>query len=292
MDGFEYMENIVLQINSSFKFIEFCDYIYAEEYSLAEKSDFIKKIDNYVIGNTHSSFLVKLEKGKILYRARKVEEKDYANIEKGVGVDKNGKFYGFNSENSKEAPLFVSGEGRNNIRGNSYLYVADNPQTACAEIKTNQNDLISVARFNVEKELRTVDFSNDVTFPEGSSKNEGIALGDFFTRIMLSYSIPVNQYNIIDYKITQFITDHIRKIGVDGICYRSGFSDGINYTIFNCHRSNIKFLDSKIYFHISEINSYLDVNEEKNVKTSNESKQFDVKRFKEALKRRIKAIDE
>lgn len=292
MGVFEYMEEMRLKIKSSFIFKEFCDYIYAEKYSLAEESEFIKQIDNYVIGDTQSSFLENLEEGKILYRARKVEQKDYKNIEKGLGFDKHGNTCGFNSENSKEAPLFVSGEGRNNIRGNSYLYVADNPQTACAEIKTNQYNVISVAKFIVRRDLRVVDFSKDVTLTEGSSKSEGIALGDFFTRIMLSYSIPVNQDNIIDYKITQFITDHIRKIGVDGICYRSGFSDGKNYTVFNCHKNNVEFVDSKIYLHISGKNTFLDINEEKTVTASNECEKIDIKGLKEELKKRLKAIEE
>lgn len=37
----------------------------------------------------------------------------------------------------------VSGAGRNNISGESYLYVASNPQTACMEIKPQFSDLES-----------------------------------------------------------------------------------------------------------------------------------------------------
>ena len=43
---------------------------------------------------------------------------------------------GYDDINSREPILGIGSEGRNNIAGASYLYIASNPETACMEIKS------------------------------------------------------------------------------------------------------------------------------------------------------------
>ena len=51
--------------------------------------------------------------------------------------------------------------------------------------------------------------------------------------------------NELEYYTTQYLTDYIRKTGVDGISYRSYYDEtGINYTIFNSdHRKSFVAAD-------------------------------------------------
>lgn len=64
------------------------------------------------------------------------------------------------------------------------------------------------------------------------------------------------------YRVTQIVSDYLRKTGIDGIAYNSFLSPGgINYTIFNCHPSKIKFCESKVLIHRYANHSFWDFNE-------------------------------
>ena len=65
---------------------------------------------------------------------------------------------------------------------------------------------------------------------------------------MSHYSEPVKDNR--SYRATQIVSDYLRKTGIDGVAYRSSLSpEGVNYTIFNSHPSNIKYVGSKILIH-------------------------------------------
>ena len=217
----------------------------------------LKIIDEQVIDDKQKKFIKTLKVGKILYRARIVDPEQL--IESNGFHFDNGVMYGFDEAGSREAPIGLSAEGRNNNKGVSYLYVADNPETACAEVKSRVRQMISVAKFKVAKTLKIIDFSRDITIV---SDGEEVSLGALFTDIMFLYTRPVN--DLKEYKATQFLTDYLRKTGIDGICYRSYFdAKGINYTIFNSDHRYIEFVESNMYLHQSERKTYLDFNQQK-----------------------------
>ena len=67
------------------------------------------------------------------------------------------------------------------------------------------------------------------------------------------FSVPISDTQ--EYRLTQFISDEIRKYGVDGICYKSHFTNDENYVIFNCSMDTIKFNNSKILqLHSQQLN--------------------------------------
>lgn len=73
-------------------------------------------------------------------------------------LDDNGQLVtiGFDEKNSIECPIGVSIDGRNNISGVSYLYVAEDEVTACEEIKTTLWVIISLAEFIANDLLQTL----------------------------------------------------------------------------------------------------------------------------------------
>ena len=240
--------------------------------------ELLKLIDKYTIEDEKRRFYRILKSGTKLYRARIVKELDSDTLyEYDI---KSNMIHGYNESNSREAPLGISGNGRNNISGVSYLYVSKEVGTACVEVKSSPRDLISLATFETRRNLQYIDFSNDVKFDIKEIEKERVALGLLFTYIMRSYMTPIcddNEKQI--YQITQIITDHIRKSGIDGIAYRSYYNrTGINFTFFNSHHNYFEFMGSRILVNQSQRTTFLDYEKERsiNIYSENDTK-FDKK---------------
>lgn len=189
----------------------------------------------------------------------------------GLGRTADGKFYGYDEINSREPILGISGEGRNNIAGESYLYVASDEQTACMEVRSIFGDLISLATFEVSEVLKIVDFASDKGFEKRKSKECNMSLAEFFSLLMMQYTKPVKNKKV--YRATQMISDYIRKTGIDGIAYKSFLTPGgVNYTIFNGHPSKIAFLDSRVVLHKQANHSFWDLNHESTILSNPQGK--------------------
>lgn len=248
----------------------------------------IKEMDNEKIENTlvvralkiilsqsQNKFRQVLEPGTVLFRCRKIRESDLERS-KGLSVKyddktKRYKTTGYNAYNSKEPPLTVPGEGRNNIKGVSYLYLAEDEYTACAEVKPESHSLLSVAQFQVKRQLQLVDLAHDDTteiLQELREERRDISFSSLFTQIMTQFAIPVMDSS--EYYASQYIADYIRKFGVDGIAYRSSWTNKINYTIFNCAEINIGFKSSKIVWVPRLCYEILDINGQKAIKNNDD----------------------
>ncbi len=194
-----------------------------------------------------SAFSKTLRKGKILYRARKVDFEKLKKEDMGITYDQNG-FTGYDEYNSKEPPIGISPDARNSVSGSSYLYLAEDDYTAVSEIVPSPLDTISVARFQTQRKIHLVDFSTDSSV--GSlldfQEEHGISASMLITLIMQKYSTPVT--NIEDYIATQYISDVIRKMGYDAVKYRSSRTPKPCITLFNCHETFVKYIDSKLVF--------------------------------------------
>lgn len=208
-----------------------------------------------------------MKTGEMYYRARIINLEHYHSSkseETGIGITKDGQLLGYNEFNSREPVLGISGEGRNNIAGASYLYVASDERTACMKVKSQFGDLISLATFKVVEPLKIIDFASDKTFKSKESNDRNMSMVVFFTLLMSSYCTPLKNEN--QYRATQVISDYLRKTGIDGIAYQSFLSPGgINYTIFNSHPGKIKFLESKILLHKQANHSFWDFNKKTEV---------------------------
>lgn len=198
-------------------------------------------IDNALLLNCSDYFFIIVKKGTALYRAREVEINEIK-TENGFSVDENGTIHGFNEDESMEPPLGLSRSGRNNIPGESYLYVSEDEETALGEIKVPVKTIVSLAEIELLEDLRVYDFSYQLYTSKGNELNTG----DIFTAIVDLFNKRVSKPD--EYIATQVIADYVRKKRFDGLSYKSYYTGKRNYTIFNCHPSYFRFLGSRILF--------------------------------------------
>lgn len=251
------------------------------------ENEIFKIVDEIIVDKEKSQFIKEVPAGTVLYRAREIKLDDYSKPDMGLNVKiADGKFIteGFNEKNSIECPIGIGSDGRNNIAGMSYLYVAQDVATACAEIKSTLRNLISVAEFEVISPLKIIDFSNDdKKFSYEINEEYQMSIGQFITLLMFQYCQPA--VNDMDYKMTQILSDYIRKMGFDGIMYRSFFTMNNNYTIFNCHKSKIAFNNSRIVSHQFVDNVFWDYNNEMSIHTNvDESTEYDIEIANDTLR--------
>ena len=202
-----------LNNNAYFIFNKFLDEVNNNAVHNDGKNELLNLIDKYVSNDKNNRFRKALKSGSVLYRARLIEP-IHLNTDYGINVEgkKDLLTRGFDEGNSREAPLGISKEGRNNIGGVSYLYLSNRGTTACSEVKPHLNQLISLASFKTTRTLHIIDFSTDKIFDPQERADDNVALGRLFTMVMRKYFEPVS--NSSEYKATQIITDHIRKLGL------------------------------------------------------------------------------
>lgn len=291
----EYFEELGLSVNARNRFYDFLDAIKTNQGLIHECQKIYSIIDDIVLGREKESFTKRLDKGTVCYRARIITPEDDFKKEKGIGRTREGKYIGYNEINSREPLLGISGSGRNNIEGSSYLYLASNPETACMEVKSQFGELLSLAKFEVSEKLQIFDFSSEKHFQREDSTIHNLSLGVFFTLLMGQYTAPVRDCN--DYKATQIISDYLRKTGIDGIAYKSFLAPGgVNYTIFNCHPSKLKFCESYVVIHKQANHSFWDFNNETEILSNKQLKLLEYEKevankHKEHLNQRFCVLD-
>lgn len=288
----EFLNAWVLPANAKIAFQKFLEA--ANGINVLEQETVLKEVydilDRVVLGDKKDQFKKELHPGEAYYRARIIRPEDYGKVETGISRSSDDKFSGYNEINSREPILGISGVGRNNLAGVSYLYVASNEATACMEVKSQFGDLISLATFEILEPLVVIDFSRDKAFDRELSTQYNLSMGVFFTLLMSHYSEPVKDNR--SFRATQIISDYLRKTGIDGVAYRSSLSPrGVNYTIFNSHPSNIKYVGSKILIHKQANHSFWDLNEEKAIFSNPEGKMLEYdKAIADKQKDRLKEV--
>lgn len=251
----EQFKELCFRQNAEFHGRKFIDALKSRDKKIIENHPVVQFLDKLVSGDV-KAFHKKYKAGKIFYRSRKVNFSDI--VENGIDIselgisaefDANGIFYshGYDEYNSKEAPIGIPPEGRANIAGMPYLYLAEEPYTACVEIRPEIQDVISLSEFELKKSVRVINFrDNDHTreFKELEDKLQ-VSPSVMLTWIMEQY--PTSATEDV-YLMTQFISDYIRKAGYDGVRFKSSMSGGTNITLFNSHKSIVKYRTSKLVF--------------------------------------------
>lgn len=217
-----------------------------------EESEIISLIKE-ILKESDDRIVTVLPKETVLYRSRIVDTIKMLNNETTITVDEQN-IKGFDKYDSKEPPINISKGGRCNPAGSSYLYLSESEYSACAEVRPMNKQILSVARFEITKDLNIVDFTAGGNFEE-YNEEKGYSVKMLLSEIFSSFMMPV--YNDDEYALTQYISDFIRKYGYDGICYYSSSTAEKSYTIFNCCEDNVKFLDSKlVYNYMPQYNFY------------------------------------
>jgi hypothetical protein len=135
--------------------------------------------------------------------------------------------------------------GRANRKNEPVLYLANNDNTALAEVRAWKGMAVAIARFEVIKPLSVVSLLH-FELPESPFFNDilewKVQLAALFYRLAEEFSRPTlpNEEERI-YFSTQYLCDWIKKFGYDGIEYPSAMGSGFNVVIFD--QSDVKAVD-------------------------------------------------
>jgi RES domain-containing protein len=132
-------------------------------------------------------------------------------------------------------------EGRANPKGIPVLYLATEQDTAMREIRPWISSDISIAKFEVKRDLRIVDCSlaSKPLWPELYERRDNLSADDLersnWADIDLDFAQPVDRRDdVADYAPTQIIAELFKHAGYDGIKYQSALSTtGHNVALFD-----------------------------------------------------------
>lgn len=172
-----------------------------------------------------------LKKGFALWRAQIGFEEE--NLEGSINIR------GFGKQRMKPNREFC-GEGRANPRGIPYLYLSSERNTCMAELRPQRADMLSVAQFEIQRELRIVDcYSVEEEFNEVQlifnppTTQDGIR-NAIWWMINQAFSRPISRSDSSsDYIPTQVLVEFFRHHGFDGVCFKSGLGLGYNFVLFD-----------------------------------------------------------
>lgn len=146
----------------------------------------------------------------------------------------------FENDEISAAPPSLAKGGRMNRHGVSFMYVATDEETAISEIRPHPGHYISVGKFNLKRKIKVLDFSS-VSISEYANSDKMLDEFLLVETINKLFSSPVTPNEHSKYTITQFLSDVVRKLGYDGVCFKSSLGNGENYVFFDpSHFSYLK----------------------------------------------------
>lgn len=156
----------------------------------------------------------------IWYRARKLndESRIYDSTEMG---------------SPKTEDVFVS-EGRYNHTGQSFLYLADKPQTAFREIRTSKENICAMQMFQAVEPIRVLDLRKDLVIRNVDPNADLLALAIIYNGYIQDR--PSSQTTLWkpEYFVPRYIADCARLEGFEGIWFSSAVSgNSSNLVVFD-----------------------------------------------------------
>lgn len=139
-------------------------------------------------------------------------------------------------------PADIASDGRANPIGIRYLYLADDLDTAIAEVKPSKGALVSWAAFSVVegRTLKLIDLTNPrltiSPFRVTSAVADVRASMSFLEALGEELSVPTQPHRATrDYLASQYLCELIKVSGYDGVVYRSSLAQGRNFAFFDVH---------------------------------------------------------
>jgi hypothetical protein len=134
--------------------------------------------------------------------------------------------------------LNAAHEGRVNPKGIPCLYVANDKETAMSEVRPGVGAELSLAQLVLNREITLIDFSaghEDVGTPfffeEPTPKKRETAV---WKQVEEAFSKPVtSDQATAEYVPTQVIAEFFKKMGFDGVVYKSRLGPGFNIALFD-----------------------------------------------------------
>jgi len=141
-------------------------------------------------------------------------------------------------------PNRTASHGRANPPGIACLYLGSHAETAIAEIRPHTGEFACVADFAVPNDTALVDLRDPrrlvSPFLLGDEEAIGTLRSDvtFLERLGEELTRPVQPQGApIDYVPSQYLCEFIKKLGYQGVLYRSSVSDGMNLALFDTQRA-------------------------------------------------------
>jgi hypothetical protein len=170
-----------------------------------------------------------IRKGEIWFRARIGFEKKIEPKSLDVWENWEVAYLPYKGEEIGSAPY--PGDGRLNTKNEPVLYISSKPHTALAETRPEPGDYVSIGGFKVIRDLKILVFNQDIAhFSQNENRLDKYEAIYAYDQLI---SEPITKANKKSYKITQGFADEIKKLGYDGVQYRSAVSDGVNLCIFD-----------------------------------------------------------
>lgn len=145
-----------------------------------------------------------------------------------------------NHNSMGKPPANLATIGRANPYGISYLYLAKTKETCIKEIRPNNGDTISIAKFNVTQQLNVIDLRSpreNISFLSLTATDyiDILKLVSLLETFAEELSLPVLPNNSQrEYIPTQFITEFFKTHGnLDGIIFNSSYGSGYNLVLFD-----------------------------------------------------------
>lgn len=121
-------------------------------------------------------------------------------------------------------PPPLASAGRLNRAGVSFLYLASDVPTACAEIRPHPSQQLSVGQYRSVRPLRLADLEADIA--DFATSDAQLDLYAFVFAADQAMSLPVLPGEASGYSITQLIADVLRHRGFDGVAFKSSVAKG------------------------------------------------------------------
>ena len=176
-----------------------------------------------------------LDKKTDLYRCRIVTDKNK--------IDKEKDFYGYNAKESFVPPASLTRDLRANYKYIPYLYCSNHPYISLVEVRPRLGSIVSIATIINKESIRLLDFT---------IRNKPLKMTEakqnLFSDLSILYSTPIaNDDDVLDYIPTQFIAEHVKNMGYDGIAFSSSLTpdinkkhpDRFNIVIFNYEKCDV-----------------------------------------------------
>jgi len=194
------------------------------------------RLFDIILENEHNIEIIKEE--TLLYRARINKPNEEYKFVSELGINRN------SPQNNRASPI-----------GIAYMYLADEPETSVSEVRANVNDNVTVATYNVKKQLKVFSLNNNA-LASGRYENEfdSLEIAGFILFLSYAFSVPIRNSGEIDYLPTQFFSEYCKRKGFDGVKYISsargfhgygGKNNNYNYVLFD--DSNVDFKEAYKY---------------------------------------------
>tara|TARA_R110001599_G_scaffold336132_1_gene553643 strand:+ start:10058 stop:11257 length:1200 start_codon:yes stop_codon:yes gene_type:complete len=170
----------------------------------------------------------RIEKGAIWYRARTGVKKVFS--EHNGGFEYDTVYVPYTCDEIGALPPPKANLGRMNRAGVSVLYLANQIDTAIAEIRPHPDHLISVGGFVAARDLRVAKFN--VSISDFCASDERLDLFSNIYHIDSLMGSPVTPEGRHKYLLTQLLSEVLIKRGFDAVSFRSSVGGGQNLCAF------------------------------------------------------------